>query len=327
MPTPSAGPLRVAVLGASGIGKNHARWFHRHGCEVCAFLGSSQASVQATQDVLQDGFGFSGRGYHELEVLLREEKPDIVCISSPPAHHYQQALASFAHGAHVLCEKPLVYDPQLSSAQMVQQANHMVQAAAEAGVLFGTQTQYAVAVDTLLQLSGHHDASEVKSFAMEMETKNLKPGRDYEQIWIDLSPHPLSVLQILSAGGEIEQSSIQCEIREHESEARFRLWPSGIEAHIVVRFNPHQAPVRRFVLNGQSVDYSGRKDEHGEFWTYLTAADGREQKLPDFVDTLIANFIAACRGEQELAVPGTLGAQNVQWQWQLMDAAKVSKPA
>ena len=31
-------PLKVAVIGASGIGKNHARWFHRHGCDVAAFV-------------------------------------------------------------------------------------------------------------------------------------------------------------------------------------------------------------------------------------------------------------------------------------------------
>ncbi len=325
MTTPSSSPLKVAVLGASGIGKNHARWFHQHGCDVCAFLGSSPETVQSTTKVLQDGFGFSGRGYHDLTALLNEITPDIVCISSPPSLHYEQALQCFAAGAHVLCEKPLVWNPLLSGTEQIEQANHMVQAAAEAQVLFGTQTQYAVAVGTLLQLSGHRSASDVRSFAMEMETRNLKAGRDFEQIWIDLSPHPLSVLQRIAAGGEIEPGSIECRVDKHESEARFKIWPGEVEAHIVVRFNPDQTPLRRFILDGQIIDYSGRKDANGDFWTYLSTPDGREQQLPDFVDLLVANFIGAVRDEQELQVTGAMGAQNVAWQWQLLDKAKTGR--
>jgi hypothetical protein len=43
----------VAVIGASGIGKNHARWFHQHSCEVGAFMGSSPASIERTQELLR----------------------------------------------------------------------------------------------------------------------------------------------------------------------------------------------------------------------------------------------------------------------------------
>ena len=316
-------PLKVAVIGASGIGKNHARWFHQHGCDVVAFAGSSPESVAQTHKVLFDGFGFSGRGYDSVEGLLGEAHPDIVCISSPPALHYEQALQCFIHGAHVLCEKPLVYDPARTSQELFAQAGHMVTAAAEAKVLLGTQMQYAVAVQTLLDLAGIQSVNEIRSFSMEMETKNLKHGRDYDLIWIDLSPHPLSVLQVLAGGGEIESSSIDCQVRQHETEARFKLWPSGVEAHIIVRFNPERAsPLRCFKINDTRIDYAGRKDANGEFWTYLSAPDGREIQLPDFVDSLVGNFIAAVRGEQELLVPGTMGAQNVAWQWQLLEAAR-----
>lgn len=319
----SASSLRVAVIGASGIGKNHARWFHRHGCHVVAFVGSSPQSVAATHKVLQAGFGFDGQGYDSVEGMLGEAHPDIVCISSPPAFHYEQALQCFLHGAHVLCEKPLVYDQSFSSQKLITQANHMVTAAAEAKVLLGTQMQYAVAVETLLELAGIQSVTDVRTFALEMETKNLKHGRDYDLIWVDLSPHPLSVLQVLSGGGEIEADSIDCQVRELETEAKFKLWPSDLEAHLIVRFNPDRpAPLRRFTLNGIAIDYSGRKDENGEFWTYLTAQDGREVQLPDFVDSLVGNFIGAVRGEQELLVPGTMGAQNVAWQWQLLEAAR-----
>src|SRR5688500_8988121 len=105
-----AAPLKVAIIGASGIGKNHAGWFQGHGCEVCAFLGSGPESVSRTHELLQQLIGFRGRGYHELDALLQNEKPNIVCVSTPPSLHYEQVMKSLAAGAHVLCEKPLVYD-------------------------------------------------------------------------------------------------------------------------------------------------------------------------------------------------------------------------
>lgn len=316
-------PLKVAVIGASGIGKNHARWFHQHGCDVVAFVGSSPQSVARTHKVLQDGFGFSGRGYDSVEGMLGEAHPDIVCISSPPALHYEQALQCFLHGAHVLCEKPLVYDAARSPQELIAQADQMVQAAAGAKVLLGTQMQYAIAVETLLNLAGIENVNDIRAFSMEMETINLKVGRDYELIWIDLSPHPLSVLQVLSGGGEIEAASIECQVRQHETAARFKLWPSGVEAQIVVRFNPDRpSPLRCFKINDTRIDYAGRKDQNGAFWTYLSTPDGREIQLPDFVDSLVGNFIGAVRGEQEILVPGIMGAQNVAWQWQLLEASQ-----
>src|SRR5687768_9099806 len=96
--------FKVAVIGASGIGKNHARWFHQHGCDVVAFVGSSPESVARTQKVLEDGFGFTGRGYTDVQEMLSNVKPNIVCVSSPPPHHFAQVLQSLQAGAHILCE-------------------------------------------------------------------------------------------------------------------------------------------------------------------------------------------------------------------------------
>ena len=55
--------LRVAVAGASGIGKHHAKWYHMAGCEVVGFLGSSQETCEATVGALKAIFPFEGRGY------------------------------------------------------------------------------------------------------------------------------------------------------------------------------------------------------------------------------------------------------------------------
>ncbi|MCC6486037.1 MAG: hypothetical protein IT364_00925, partial [Candidatus Hydrogenedentes bacterium] len=77
----SASPgKRVAVLGASGIGKHHAKWWALEGAHVCAIAGSSEASVCKTAAGLQELFGFCGRGYGSVEALLERERPNIVDV-------------------------------------------------------------------------------------------------------------------------------------------------------------------------------------------------------------------------------------------------------
>jgi predicted dehydrogenase len=310
---------KVAVVGASGIGKNHARWFHQHGCEVVAFVGSSPDSVARTQQVLTEGFGFSGHGYAGIQMMLEEAKPDIVCVSSPSPQHFAQVMACLQNGAHVLCEKPLVYDPELSSAELIAQANQLVEEAKARDLVFGTQMQYGPATTHLLQVAGVA-ASEVRDYEMVMETKNIKDERTFEQIWIDLSPHPLSVLQKLAPNGEPQ--NIRATISERETQASFSLQgPNGpIEARITVRFDPQTNPPQRyFAFNGKRVGYTGRKNTRGEFVSFLTAPDGSETELPDLVDLLIGEFVRACKGQTQVPVSGAEGAQNVAWQLKIKD--------
>jgi predicted dehydrogenase len=329
--SPSDSPLKVAVIGASGIGKNHARWFHQHGCDVAAFVGSSPDSVAKTQKVLEQGFGFAGRGYADAAEMLRAERPDAVCVSSPPALHYDQVMQCLKAGAHVLCEKPLVGDDTKPDVEVIEQARQLVDHAIRSGRLLGTQMQYAVAVSSILELSGiatnDTPTEPVREWMMEMETKNVRPGRSHQNIWIDLSPHPLSVLQKVAGGAEINWDTVECTVREMETDARFRLHFPGKQgictARIVVRCNPERdVPLRRFTINGRTVDYTARKNERGEFHAFLTASDGRTIELPDFVDTLIGNFVAACRGDEPLTVTGADGAQNVEWQLRILAASR-----
>ena len=103
------GPLRVAIAGASGIGKHHAKWFHRVGAQVVGFLGRSRESAAATERVLRDIFPFAGRSYWDLDRLLTEEAPDVVDVCLPNEAHFDCAKCAFERGCHVLCEKPLVW--------------------------------------------------------------------------------------------------------------------------------------------------------------------------------------------------------------------------
>lgn len=315
-------PLTAAVLGASGIGKNHARWLHQHGCEVVAFAGTTPERLARTRQVLAQDFGFKGRGFTNVEALLRETRPEIVCIASPPPLHFAQALQCIEAGAHVLCEKPLVYDANLPLSELQQQGQTLVNAAQKAGVLLGTQMQYAVGVNDLLEFCGHCTQTPVRHFSMEMETKNIKDKRVGAQIWIDLSPHPLSVLQVLAGpNDDIDEASIDCQVEERQTRATFRL-QSGISAQITVRFNPEaNPPLRRFAFDACTVDVGGRKDEAGHFRSLLSSGDNHETMRPDFVDALVGNFVRSVRKEETLQVTGAMGVQNVKWQGQILAAS------
>jgi hypothetical protein len=90
-------------------------------------------------------------------------------------------------------------------------------------------------------------------------------------------------------------------------------------ASVIVRCNPdNPTPLRRFRINDRVVDYSARKNPAGQFKAFLKNDEGEERELPDFVDTLIGNFVAACEGREELLVTGADGAQNVEWQLRIL---------
>jgi predicted dehydrogenase len=312
--------LQIAIIGASGIGKNHAKWFTKHGCNVTCFLGSSPATVQQTAALLEEKFGIRAKGFWEIDELLMQPL-DAVCVASPPALHYEHVEACLSANLPVLCEKPLVYDGKLSSKKMNEQASELVKLADRRKVLLGTQMQYAVIADHLLEMVGN---APLQRFEMIMETKNLKAGRDFEQIWIELAPHPLSVLQQL-VGPHATIENISCEIGEMETTASFLMDAhrrEPIEVNITTRCAPNSSvPLRRFILNDHNINYFGRNNKEGQFHSYLVKG-GREEELPDFVDLLVGNFVAACQGKEQLKVTGAHGAQNVAWMLQIMDAGK-----
>ncbi|HVF85248.1 MAG TPA: Gfo/Idh/MocA family oxidoreductase [Abditibacteriaceae bacterium] len=315
--------LRVAIIGASGIGRNHARWFAGHGCEVVAFAGSSPASVSSTRLALQDAIGFQGRGYTDVNELLRSEKPDAVCVSSPPHLHFQHVMESLQSGAHVLCEKPLVGGDSWSGLppeELIESSWKLVEEAKKRDLVFGTQMQYATCVPQLLELCNLKSVDEVVTFSMTMETKNVKHGRTFDDVWLDLSPHPLSTVRRLFPTAELDWLNTHCEVREHDSEASFHLkhGTQTINVRLHVAVNAERAvPRRTFQINGFTVDYSARNNERSEFRAYLQSED-RVLELPDFVDTLVGNFVRAIRGEETLWVSGEDGAQVVEWQLKLM---------
>ena len=57
-----AGKMKVAIAGASGIGRHHAKWYNMAGCEIVGFWGRSEESCSETEKVLKELFGIRRKG-------------------------------------------------------------------------------------------------------------------------------------------------------------------------------------------------------------------------------------------------------------------------
>lgn len=108
--------LTAAVIGTGFIGPVHVEALRRAGIHVEGILGSSAEKSLAAAESL----GLP-RGYESLDDLLADETIDVVHITSPNRHHFDQAVAALNAGKHVLCEKPLAMN-SVQSRDLVQLA-------------------------------------------------------------------------------------------------------------------------------------------------------------------------------------------------------------
>ena len=316
--------LRVAVLGASGFGRHHARWLASLGCEVAAFLGSAPASVAATASALGDAFGFDGRGYTSLDELLTSERPDAVSVCTPPALHGEHVRAAIAAGCSVLCEKPFVARPGAPSAALVAEARSLLAAAAERGVVLTVTTQYAAAAEAYRAWVGA-PAAPPSRFVAEMTSK-LKPqgprGRD---IWLDLMPHTLSMLLALCPDAQLRAGSTRATIEWEGSEAAFDVATGGGTCRVQMRVAklPEGPFARRFGLDAAVADVGAAPDAQGVYRGFLRLGD-RETTCDDFMRTSIERFCLAARGEGAPLVDGSLAVRNLELMLATLDAAEAA---
>lgn len=103
VPAPSS-PLRVAVVGPGGWGRQHVRIFSgRPDTELVAIVGrdADRTKLQAA--------AHHTHGYTRIAEMLDAEQPDLVTVCLPNEQHFGPTLELLKAGVPLLVEKPLVF--------------------------------------------------------------------------------------------------------------------------------------------------------------------------------------------------------------------------
>ena len=312
---------RVAVVGASGIGKHHAKWWALEGADVCGFVGTCDASVAKTTETLKGLFPFEGRGYTDLAEMLDAEKPDMVDVCSPPALHYDHVRASLAAGCHVLCEKPFVYDREVPHDTLIEQARDLVERAAKAGLRLGVCTQYVAAARIIRGIWKETRSDHMANFyKVHLASPARDRGPDPERIWIDLGPHPLSGLQDLTHGGEICWDTVKTDFDGYGARATFtakRMSGETIDCEVITG-NTTEAPphIREVTLDDYRFVIGGVNDADGVYCAKIESGDDARVE-PDFMRLLIREFLAGTP-----MADGAVGVTNLEWLLRILAIAR-----
>lgn len=97
--------IKVALIGAGGWGRQHARIFaERSDVEFCAIAGRTPEKTQAR------AAQYGVHAYVDIGEMLDKERPDLVSLCLPNQGHFDATLQVIQAGYPLLVEKPLVFD-------------------------------------------------------------------------------------------------------------------------------------------------------------------------------------------------------------------------
>lgn len=116
-------PIKIALVGTGGWARQHARILSsRTDVEFCAVVGrNAERTARRAQESRT-------RPYTSIQTMLREEKPELVCVCLPNEHHFDATLELLDAGVPLLVEKPLVFE--------MEQANALLDAAQKRALFF-----------------------------------------------------------------------------------------------------------------------------------------------------------------------------------------------
>ena len=120
--------LKTAIIGTGKIG-------HVFAAVLKALPESSFVGAASRTPELHARFAdkYGVKAYDSTEQLIRDAKPDVVCICTPHPQHAEPAIACINAGIHVLIEKPL--------AATVADCDRIIAAQKEHGVTVGVVSQ------------------------------------------------------------------------------------------------------------------------------------------------------------------------------------------
>lgn len=233
-------PVRVALLGPSGVGRFHAREFARAGARIVGVLASTPERSRQAAAELGAALGYGIVAFANLEEAIASPV-DAVSVCTPPAQHLAAIEAALAAGKYVFAEKPLFWRDGLTEAAAAHLASAL-EGRAKGRLLVNTSN-----VTFLEAYAARYGLPErIHRFAFRFHTH----GRfRFDAIGVDLLPHALSLLLALQPGGEIGV------LRRDVAAGRFTCTFdfSGIDVRFDLGEGPEQPRMLSFAINDLGV--------------------------------------------------------------------------
>ena len=299
---------RVAIVGARGVGKFHAHWWALAGAEVCAFSGVSAPSMAKTLLMIQELAPFKGRSYTNVEEMISEERPDIVDVCSPMHSHFQYVRTALEHGCDVLCEKPFLYEAGAGRKAIMSQAALLAALAEEKGLSLSVSTQYSAGARFLEDIWNEtRGDSELTYFKGHLQAPQSSREATAESAWMDLSPHPISVLLHFAKGGTLDRDSLDVLFEDFGARAKFRMTFPGrppLDCDLVTRFSIEEpVHVRYFQFNDLPINIESEPDAEGVYGARIDTHT-KSYRRHDFLRVAIRNFL---EGRPCVSMEDTMG--------------------
>lgn len=232
--------LRVAILGARGIGFFHARIFNELGHQVCGLLGSSKETADIAANKLNKTYGLNAEPFSSLDSLLTEINPDILSICTPPEFHLEQLIKVLDFEKSVFCEKPIFWHNGINYTEVV---NGIKRLEKYPQLTLHVNTSNASFIKSIRDRIPPRNL--IKSFSFEFNTNGAHTGIE---IGTDLLPHGISMLlelfgleKISSLSDKISKNSYNCKFYYGSCTVEFKfLVGAGIRKKLLFSINKHQ---------------------------------------------------------------------------------------
>lgn len=284
--------LRIGVVGTGGMGRHHVRILSTlPGVEMVGVHDRRPEAAQAMAD--QHGVAI----HSSLEELAA--RTEALVLAVPTADHATLGCRLFAAGQHLLIEKPL--------AGSLEEADRLLEAAGDRVLAVGHVEFHNPAVEALVKLGMPPGYVEVQRLAP------FTPRSLDVDVVLDLMIHDLQILHALDPSPVVEVRATGINVlspRTDIANVRIELG-SGCTANLTAsRISTEKVRKLRVFLESQyySLDYP---DQEVKGYQLVRGGPGPRIEPVDLAVTKceplvreLESFVAACRGEAPVKVPG-----------------------
>jgi predicted dehydrogenase len=191
--------MKVAVIGAGSMGRNHARiLFELPGVELAAICDSDQSVAE------ENASRYGLPAFTDYRETIDAIRPDAVIVAVPTALHMEVASYSLEGGAHLLIEKPIAATLEEGSA-IIEKAHRL-----NRQLMIGHIVRFNPAMRQLKQKLKNGELGRIFQIICRRVGPFPERIRDVGVV-VDLAPHDIDLMRYLT---ESEPIRVYCETEQ-----------------------------------------------------------------------------------------------------------------